>query len=220
MSPPTAGSAATRSIRTEPSTSSRWNCRRRRCGRCGSSCCCSTRARPETPRSCSQTRTSAPRAVIRRCCENMHRTKQMGLQARDLLRSGDLFAYAELMHEHWLNKRKRSPGMATEADRRAVHARPSQRRDRRQARRRGRWWLPARLRPPSRGYAAGDGGGGRHRAAVRLRVRRRQLSRVRLTRCPSRCRRSACSPADSGPGLDRRFGIHPSRCWKWRASRS
>jgi len=46
--------------------------------------------------------------------ENMHRTKEMGLQSRDLLRSGDLFAYAELMHEHWLNKRKRSPGMATD----------------------------------------------------------------------------------------------------------
>lgn len=46
--------------------------------------------------------------------ENMHRTKEMGLQARDLLVEGDLFAYAELMHEHWLNKRRRSPGMATD----------------------------------------------------------------------------------------------------------
>jgi D-glycero-alpha-D-manno-heptose-7-phosphate kinase len=45
--------------------------------------------------------------------ENMHRTKAMGLQARDLLLAGDLFAYAELMHEHWLNKRLRSAGMAT-----------------------------------------------------------------------------------------------------------
>jgi D-glycero-alpha-D-manno-heptose-7-phosphate kinase len=45
---------------------------------------------------------------------NMHRTKEMGQQSRDLLLSGDLFAYAELMHEHWLNKRRRSPGMATE----------------------------------------------------------------------------------------------------------
>jgi len=45
--------------------------------------------------------------------ENLHRTKEIGLQSRDLLLSGDLFAYAELMHEHWLNKRARSPGMAT-----------------------------------------------------------------------------------------------------------
>jgi D-glycero-alpha-D-manno-heptose-7-phosphate kinase len=45
--------------------------------------------------------------------ENLHRTKEMGHISRDLLVSGDLFAYGELMHEHWLNKRKRSPGMAT-----------------------------------------------------------------------------------------------------------
>ena len=46
--------------------------------------------------------------------QNMHRTKEMGLRSRDLLLEGDLFAYAELMHEHWLNKRVRSPGMATD----------------------------------------------------------------------------------------------------------
>lgn len=45
--------------------------------------------------------------------ENLHRTKEMGYQSRDLLVSGDLFAYGELMHEHWMNKRKRSPGMAS-----------------------------------------------------------------------------------------------------------
>ncbi len=46
--------------------------------------------------------------------ENLHRTKEIGEQSRELLLSGDLFAYAELMHEHWLNKRRRSPGMATD----------------------------------------------------------------------------------------------------------
>ena len=46
--------------------------------------------------------------------ENLHRTKELGRRSRDLLLSGDLFAYAELMHEHWLNKRQRSPGMATD----------------------------------------------------------------------------------------------------------
>ena len=45
--------------------------------------------------------------------ENLHRTKEMGFQSRELLLSGDLFSYAEVMHEHWVNKRKRSPGMAT-----------------------------------------------------------------------------------------------------------
>ncbi len=44
--------------------------------------------------------------------ENLHRTKEMGFRSRDLLVQGDLFSYAELMHEHWLNKRQRSPGMA------------------------------------------------------------------------------------------------------------
>jgi D-glycero-alpha-D-manno-heptose-7-phosphate kinase len=46
--------------------------------------------------------------------ENLHRTKALGHQSHDLLVSGDLEGYAELMHEHWLNKRRRSPGMVTE----------------------------------------------------------------------------------------------------------
>ena len=46
--------------------------------------------------------------------ENLHLTKELGLRSRDLLVAGDLEAYAELMHEHWLNKRGRSPGMASE----------------------------------------------------------------------------------------------------------
>jgi D-glycero-alpha-D-manno-heptose-7-phosphate kinase len=45
---------------------------------------------------------------------NLHLTKELGLRSRDLLLAGDLEAYAELMHEHWLNKRERSPGMASE----------------------------------------------------------------------------------------------------------
>jgi D-glycero-alpha-D-manno-heptose-7-phosphate kinase len=46
--------------------------------------------------------------------ENLHRTKEMGYRSRDLLVSGDLEAYAEQMHAHWENKRRRSPGMASE----------------------------------------------------------------------------------------------------------
>lgn len=45
--------------------------------------------------------------------QNLHRTKEMGRRSRELLLAGDLFSYAELMHEHWLNKRRRSPGMAS-----------------------------------------------------------------------------------------------------------
>jgi D-glycero-alpha-D-manno-heptose-7-phosphate kinase len=50
----------------------------------------------------------------REMIENLHRTKEFGLRSRDMLLAGELYSYAELMHEHWLNKRSRSPGMATE----------------------------------------------------------------------------------------------------------
>jgi D-glycero-alpha-D-manno-heptose-7-phosphate kinase len=42
---------------------------------------------------------------------NLDRTKEIGYQSRDLLLAGDLDGYGELMHVHWENKRKRSPGM-------------------------------------------------------------------------------------------------------------
>ena len=46
--------------------------------------------------------------------ENLHRTKEMGFESRALLEAGDLERFAELMDEHWQNKRERSPGMANE----------------------------------------------------------------------------------------------------------
>jgi D-glycero-alpha-D-manno-heptose-7-phosphate kinase len=46
--------------------------------------------------------------------ENLHRTKEMGYRSLELLLAGDVEAYAELMHEHWENKRRRSPGMVSE----------------------------------------------------------------------------------------------------------
>src|SRR5262249_54899459 len=46
--------------------------------------------------------------------DNLHKKKAMGFTSRDLLLSGDLEAYAELMHEHWENKRRRSPGMTSD----------------------------------------------------------------------------------------------------------
>jgi D-glycero-alpha-D-manno-heptose-7-phosphate kinase len=58
--------------------------------------------------------------------ENLHRTKQLGHESRRLLESGDLFEYAELMHEHWKNKRERSPSISTpRADELYTHARRS-----------------------------------------------------------------------------------------------
>ncbi|MGA7705717.1 MAG: galactokinase [Solirubrobacteraceae bacterium] len=46
--------------------------------------------------------------------DNLHQTKVIGLRGRQSLEGGDLEAYAELMHEHWEQKRVRSPGMANE----------------------------------------------------------------------------------------------------------
>ena len=46
--------------------------------------------------------------------ENLHATKRMGYRSRELLLAGDLEAYAELMQEHWENKRMRSPGMTSD----------------------------------------------------------------------------------------------------------
>jgi D-glycero-alpha-D-manno-heptose-7-phosphate kinase len=45
---------------------------------------------------------------------NLHATKEMGRRSYELLVSGEIDSYAELMHEHWVNKRGRSPGMSTE----------------------------------------------------------------------------------------------------------
>jgi D-glycero-alpha-D-manno-heptose-7-phosphate kinase len=46
--------------------------------------------------------------------DNLHKTKEIGRQSYDLLLRGDLFGYGEMLHEHWLNKRERSPGMTTD----------------------------------------------------------------------------------------------------------
>jgi D-glycero-alpha-D-manno-heptose-7-phosphate kinase len=46
--------------------------------------------------------------------ENLHRTKELGHETHRLLSEGELDGYAEVMHEHWLHKRVRSPGMSTE----------------------------------------------------------------------------------------------------------
>ncbi|MFL5836848.1 MAG: galactokinase, partial [Solirubrobacteraceae bacterium] len=45
---------------------------------------------------------------------NLDRTKQIGVESKQLLEAGDLERYAVLMHEHWETKRERSPGMSNE----------------------------------------------------------------------------------------------------------
>src|ERR1035438_693478 len=45
--------------------------------------------------------------------ENLHFTKQLGVESRDALLAGDLSKFAELMNVHWEHKKKRSPGMSS-----------------------------------------------------------------------------------------------------------
>ena len=46
--------------------------------------------------------------------ENLHRTKELGIRSRDSLLAGDTQLFGELMHEHWVNKRNRSEGIAND----------------------------------------------------------------------------------------------------------
>ncbi len=46
--------------------------------------------------------------------ENLHKTKELGKISYQLLKDSKLKQYALLMHEHWLNKRKRSSGMSNQ----------------------------------------------------------------------------------------------------------
>ena len=45
--------------------------------------------------------------------DNLHFTKQLGLESRDALQAGDLRKFAELMAVHWEHKKRRSPGMSS-----------------------------------------------------------------------------------------------------------
>jgi D-glycero-alpha-D-manno-heptose-7-phosphate kinase len=44
--------------------------------------------------------------------ENLHFVKRLGYESKEALESGDLRAFAELMHVHWLRKRARTTGMS------------------------------------------------------------------------------------------------------------
>ena len=47
----------------------------------------------------------------REMVENLHFVKQLGLASQEALEAGDLRHFAELMHVHWLHKKKRSSQM-------------------------------------------------------------------------------------------------------------
>ncbi len=158
-SPRTAASARTRSTPTarvdvEPLELDA----RRRCASCATTSCSSTPARRARPRASSATRIERTQAADDDDGrEPAPHEGDRAARAASCCVDGDLEAYAELMHEHWQNKRGRSPGMANEhIDTLYTLARRS-RRARRQARRRRRRRLPARLRAAARGHAPGDG---------------------------------------------------------------
>ncbi|MEZ5356537.1 MAG: galactokinase [Bryobacteraceae bacterium] len=44
--------------------------------------------------------------------ENLHYVKQLGYESREALLAGNLRRFAEVMHEHWEHKKKRSAGMS------------------------------------------------------------------------------------------------------------
>ena len=43
---------------------------------------------------------------------NLHYVKKIGLQSKKALENGSLDDFGRLMHEHWINKKKRSTGMS------------------------------------------------------------------------------------------------------------
>jgi D-glycero-alpha-D-manno-heptose-7-phosphate kinase len=72
--------------------------------------------------------------------DNLHRVKELGQRSLETLETGDLHRFGELMHEHWEQKRVRSPGMSNgEID---------------------RWYGVAREHGAAGGKLIGAGGGG------------------------------------------------------------
>ncbi|MGD0050320.1 MAG: galactokinase [Vulcanimicrobiaceae bacterium] len=72
--------------------------------------------------------------------EELHRVKELGKESLAALESGDLHRFAEIMHEHWERKRRRSTGMTNE---RIDH-----------------WYQVARANGALGGKLIGAGGGG------------------------------------------------------------
>jgi D-glycero-alpha-D-manno-heptose-7-phosphate kinase len=48
----------------------------------------------------------------REMLQNLHAVKESGIASSSALESGDLIAFAEIMHDHWMSKRSRSKGMS------------------------------------------------------------------------------------------------------------
>lgn len=44
--------------------------------------------------------------------DNLHYVRELGYRSREAIESGNLATYGQIMHEHWLHKKKRSPLMS------------------------------------------------------------------------------------------------------------
>jgi D-glycero-alpha-D-manno-heptose-7-phosphate kinase len=55
--------------------------------------------------------TESKNAVV---IESLHRTKEIGFAIEEVLQAGDLVAFGRLLHEHWENKKSRSPQITDE----------------------------------------------------------------------------------------------------------
>ena len=44
---------------------------------------------------------------------NLDRTKELGRLSLELIQNKDFKGYGKIMHEHWMNKKQRSPGMTS-----------------------------------------------------------------------------------------------------------
>jgi D-glycero-alpha-D-manno-heptose-7-phosphate kinase len=50
----------------------------------------------------------------RKMLENLHFTKQLGLESKKALINNDTFKFGQLLHEHWIHKKERSTGITND----------------------------------------------------------------------------------------------------------
>jgi D-glycero-alpha-D-manno-heptose-7-phosphate kinase len=98
--------------------------------------------------------------------DNLHFVKDLGYRSREAIEAGNLSRYGELMHEHWLHKKKRSPLMSNaDID---------------------RWYDLARGNGAIGGKVIGAGGGGfllfytEEKARLRAALRKEGLMEIKL----------------------------------------
>jgi D-glycero-alpha-D-manno-heptose-7-phosphate kinase len=98
--------------------------------------------------------------------DNLHYVRDLGYRSRDAIQAGNLATYGELMHEHWMHKKKRSSLMSNpEID---------------------RWYELARANGAIGGKVIGAGGGGfllfytEEKAKLRATLKREGLMEIKL----------------------------------------